>query len=278
LLETAERYRDRDERSGGEIIERLQLLRAALDEELDEARRLRQSAEAEQRQAHDERVVLEGRRQEILEDARKQGHKIVVAAEEKLQEVFRRIPKDEVRPRERAELTRSVRELREALPEPLSQGPEQVPEEVSPGEVLYVPALGVDAEVANIDGSRVELLVGGKKLRQNRKTLRQYQPRRFSEQKKRPPKVRDQVERKAFLPRLVLVGKRLEDARGMMGRFLDEALLHGESRLEIVHGAGQGILRKAVREYLAERREVTVFHAAAPEQGGDNVTLVELRH
>ena len=63
-----------------------------------------------------------------------------------------------------------------------------------------------------------------------------------------------------------------------MGRFLDEALLHGEQELEIVHGAGQGILRKAVREFLAERGEVSVFHAAGPEQGGDNVTVVELRH
>jgi DNA-nicking Smr family endonuclease len=37
-------------------------------------------------------------------------------------------------------------------------------------------------------------------------------------------------------------------------------------------------LRKAVREFLAERGEVVSFQAAAAEQGGDNVTLVELRH
>ncbi len=48
----------------------------------------------------------------------------------------------------------------------------------------------------------------------------------------------------------------------MLDRFLDEALLHGEAKLEIVHGAGQGILRKAVREFLAERREVASFQAA----------------
>jgi DNA mismatch repair protein MutS2 len=64
----------------------------------------------------------------------------------------------------------------------------------------------------------------------------------------------------------------------MLDRFLDEALLHGEQNLEIVHGAGQGILRKAVREFLAEHNEVTLFQAAGIEQGGDNVTLVELRH
>jgi len=218
----------------------------------------------------------------------RQGYEIVVAsngtiglnkaAEEKLKEVFSKVPQSGVLPRERAALTRSVRELRDSLPEPLPQGPQQVPREVVTKEILYVPALGVDAEVAGIDGGRVELIAGGKKLRQPIKSLRQYQPRRFAAQKKLAPKVRDRVERKAFLPRLVLVGKRVEDAQGLLGRFLDEALLHGEQKLEIVHGAGQGILRKAVREFLAERRDVTVFHAAGPEQGGDNVTMVELRH
>ncbi len=93
-----------------------------------------------------------------------------------------------------------------------------------------------------------------------------------------PPKFVTGCERKAFLPRLVLVGKRVEDAQGLLDRFLDDALLYGELNLEIVHGAGQGILRKAVRELLAGRREVVSFQAASVEQGGDNITLVELRH
>jgi DNA mismatch repair protein MutS2 len=278
LLAIADRYLVQDEREGGAIIERLQAVRATLDEELHRARSLRSSAEAEKHRIHDDRKDLEVRRREILEDARQQGIKILAAAEEKLQEVFRKVPKEAVAPKERAELTRTVRTLRETLPEPLVQGPQRVPEEVALRELLYLPALGVEAEVTHVDGDRIELRAGGKKLRQPRKALRQFEPRRFVEQKKSAPKVRDRVERKAFLPRLVLVGKRVEDAQGLLGRFLDEALLHGEQELEIVHGAGQGILRKAVREFLAARGEVSVFHAAGPEQGGDNVTVVELRH
>ena len=278
LLAAADSYLGQDEREGGAIIEKLQAVRTALDDELDTARSLRSSAEAERHRIHDDRKDLEVRRREILEDARQQGVKILAAAEVKLQEVFRKVPKEAVAPKERAELTSTVRTLRESLPEPLPQGPQRVPEQVEVRELLYLPALGVEAEVTHVDGDRVELRAGGKKLRQPRKALRQFEPRRFAEQKKSAPKVRDRVERKAFLPRLVLVGKRVEDAQGLLGRFLDEALLHGEQELEIVHGAGQGILRKAVREFLAARGEVSVFHAAGPEQGGDNVTVVELRH
>jgi DNA mismatch repair protein MutS2 len=278
LLAAADRYLGQDEREGGAIIERLQAVRATLDEELHRARSLRSSAEAEKHRIHDDRKALDARRREILEDARQQGIKILTAAEEKLQEIFRKVPQEAVVPRERAELTRTVRTLRESLPEPLPQGPQRIPEEVAVRELLYLPALGVEAEVTHVDGDRIELQAGGKKLRQPRQALRQFEPRRFAEQRKSAPKVRDRVERKAFLPRLVLVGKRVEDAQGLLGRFLDEALLHGEQELEIVHGAGQGILRKAVREFLAARGEVSVFHAAGPEQGGDNVTVVELRH
>jgi len=70
----------------------------------------------------------------------------------------------------------------------------------------------------------------------------------------------------------------VEEAQGQLDRFFDDALLHGEVQLEIVHGAGQGILRRVVREFLAERAEVAAFQAAGVEQGGDNVTLVELKH
>ena len=203
---------------------------------------------------------------------------MLAAAEDKLQRLFRRVPEGAVQSKQRAALTASVRALHETLPKTLQQGPERVPEEIAIREKLYVPALGVEAEVTCVDGDRIELLAGGKKLRQSRSALRQFQPRRYAEHQKPGPRISDHVERNAFLPRLVLVGKRVEDAQGLLGRFLDEALLHGELKLEIVHGAGQGILRKAVREFLAEHNAVTIFQAAGAEEGGNNVTLVELRH
>ena len=278
VLTAAEGYLGQGEREGVAIIERLQTLRATLDDELRTAQRLRCSVEKEQQCIYDERQELETHRQMILEKARQQGVQMLAAAEEKLQTLFRQVPEESVTSRQRAMMTGTLRALQEMLPAPLPRGPEQIPVEVAVREKLYVPALGVEAEVTRIDGDRIELMAGGKKLRQPRSALRQFQPRRYAAHQRSAPRIRDRVERNAFLPRLILVGKRVEDAQGLLGRFLDEALLHGEEHLEIVHGAGQGILRKAVREFLADRREVVLFQAAGAEQGGDNVTLVELRH
>ncbi|TNF48903.1 MAG: endonuclease MutS2, partial [Deltaproteobacteria bacterium] len=278
LLNAAEDYLGQGEREGVAIIERLQTLRASLDEELLTTQRLKSRAEEDARKARRELDEIESGRTLLLDEARQQGVRLLASAEERLQELFRQAPKGSTQPKQRAELTSAVRALHEALPQPLAEGPEQVPEDVVPGEKLYVPALGVEAEVVVVDGSRVELLAGGKKLRQPLSALRQFQPRRYVSQQKLAPKIRDRVERKAFLPRLVLVGKRVEDASLMLDRFLDDALLHGELHLEIVHGSGQGVLRRVVREFLAGRKEVAAFQAAAAEQGGDNVTIVELRH
>jgi DNA mismatch repair protein MutS2 len=278
VLTAAKNYLGQGEREGVAIIERLQSLQTTLESELRTAQSLRSSAEVEKQHICEEREELASRRQTILDEARGQGVQMLAAAEEKLQDLFRQVPEGAVQSRQRAALTSKVRALHETLPEPLPQGPEQVPVEVAVREKLYVPALGIEAEVTRVDGDRIELLAGGKKLRQPRAALRQFQPRRYAEHQKSVPRIRDRVVRNAFRPRLVLVGKRVEDAQGLLGRFLDEALLHGEQQLEIVHGAGQGVLRKAVREFLAERNEVAIFQAAGADQGGDNVTLVELRH
>jgi DNA mismatch repair protein MutS2 len=146
-----------------------------------------------------------------------------------------------------------------------------------PNELLFVNALGVDARVVGCDRESVELELGGKRLRQPLTALRQYQPPRFAPAPVRIPQIRDRVARRAFRPRLVLVGKRADEALALLAGFLDEALLHGARQLEIVHGAGAGILRRVVREFLAERDEVAGFGAAGVAEGGDNVTVVELR-
>lgn len=278
VLAAAENYLGQGEREGVAIIERLQVLRASLDDELLMAQQLRSSAERQQERIQREHAELELLRQSVLEAARQQGAEMLEAAEKKLQQLFRRLPAGPVPSKERAEITHAVRSLHELLPEPREQGPARIPAEVAINELLYLPALGVEAQVVRIDGDRVELLAGGKKLRQARSQLRQFEPRRYAKLQKMPPRIRDRVERQAFLPRLVLVGKRVDEAKGLLEHFLDEALLHGEHRLEVVHGAGQGILRKAIRECLAERSEVAIFQAAEADQGGDNVTLVELRH
>jgi DNA mismatch repair protein MutS2 len=171
-----------------------------------------------------------------------------------------------------------VRELRQDLPkgQPVRQSRGRAPKTVKVGELLRIPTLRADGEVVRVQGNDVEMTVHGKKLRLPMASLEAYRPRRFAS-RKAGGAVRGKVQREGFNPRLMLVGKRVDEALPLLERFLDDALLQNAGELEIVHGTGEGILRKVVREFLAEHREVAGFHAAAIGQGGDNVTLVQLR-
>jgi DNA mismatch repair protein MutS2 len=277
VLSRAEDYLGGDEREGLMVVERLQSLRAALEGELDAAGTLRREAEQAKVLRQKLHRDLEERQKDILDEARLKGSRILSEAEEQLRELFREARRAGAKPKEQARITKAVRDIRKQLPAVEPDLPGEVPAAVTRGEILYVPSLGIDAEVAGVEGGRVELVAGGgKKLRQPLAALRQYRPRRFAGKQKSAPRIRDRVERKAFQPRLMLVGKRVDEALTLLDRFLDEAMLHGQSSLEVVHGAGPGVLRRAVREVLAERKDVVSVHAADPSRGGDNVTIVEL--
>lgn len=80
-----------------------------------------------------------------------------------------------------------------------------------------------------------------------------------------------------FFPVLKVLGMRGEEALRAVEKFLDEANLVGVKEVKIVHGYGEGILKRLIREYLKESPYVKSFRSGKPEEGGDGVTVVELR-
>ncbi|MEX0779648.1 MAG: endonuclease MutS2 [Balneolales bacterium] len=77
-------------------------------------------------------------------------------------------------------------------------------------------------------------------------------------------------------PVLNIRGYRGDEAIKEVTNFIDQAVSTGLKRGEIIHGHGDGILKKLVREYLQTRKEVTNFQPAPLDQGGEGCTIVEL--
>ena len=70
---------------------------------------------------------------------------------------------------------------------------------------------------------------------------------------------------------------RAEEALKKVEKLLDEAYLNGVEKVEVIHGLGTGRLKKAIDGYLKQSSLVKGFKTADPSQGGDGVTIVELR-
>ncbi len=74
-----------------------------------------------------------------------------------------------------------------------------------------------------------------------------------------------------------LVGKRVDDALTILDRQIHNAYLAGRESIRVIHGIGQGILKSAVREALAEHPLVSRVEELPPSEGGAGATLAVLK-
>ena len=80
-----------------------------------------------------------------------------------------------------------------------------------------------------------------------------------------------------MLFQLDLRGKRADVAIADLVKFLDDAVLQGQFSVEIVHGRGTGVLRRELHKELKVMPCVASFRLAPEDQGGDGMTIVELK-
>jgi DNA mismatch repair protein MutS2 len=71
-------------------------------------------------------------------------------------------------------------------------------------------------------------------------------------------------------------GQTLDEALPKVEKFLDDGFRAGVPRLRVVHGKGTGKMRQAVRELLTRHPLVKSFDFAAPQEGGEGVTVIEI--
>lgn len=80
-----------------------------------------------------------------------------------------------------------------------------------------------------------------------------------------------------FKAELDLRGMRGESALFEVEKYLDKAIMLGFPSIKIIHGKGDGILRKLTREYLKKYTEVDRMEDEHQDRGGDGITYVYLK-
>jgi DNA mismatch repair protein MutS2 len=81
----------------------------------------------------------------------------------------------------------------------------------------------------------------------------------------------------SFDPTLDIRGKRAEEVLPILERFIDDAILLGQSQLKIIHGKGEGVLRNVVRDYLKKVQEIESITDDHADRGGAGITLIVLK-
>lgn len=88
----------------------------------------------------------------------------------------------------------------------------------------------------------------------------------------------DSLSRKrlSFKPYIDVRGKYADEAIAIVTEFIDNAIMFGVNDLRILHGRGNGVLRKVIRDYLRSVSNVTEIADEHIELGGDGITVVKL--
>jgi len=232
----------------------------------------RADLEREQEALSRERREFQAQRERQAEDFQRQARAAIKAAESEFKTILRRLESGrESWGKVRQEFSRRQAALLEQLsPAPTSPAePAPAPE---PGQQVFLPALNLTGEVLTEPGRDGRLTV------QVRQVKLKVAPEEVSIISTETEKPRTGggftfVPAPERPPTLNVVGLRVEEALPLVDRLLDQATLHGQERVDIIHGMGTGRLKQAVREHLKHHALVKAVHGDL----NPGVTLVDLK-
>ena len=233
-------------------------------------------AEAERRK----RSELEAFRRELL----RRGEEAARRAAEAIQKAVQKIETSKraattAGTKARTEALADIRAAQvEALSAPelgLAPEPEPAAVALAVGGRARVPSLGVVGEVMSLNGQEVELAVGGKRLRVPRAEMVGVAGPSPSRGAVKISTVAPDRAAGAGSSEVNLVGLTVDEALPRVDKALDEALLADRHEVRVIHGFGEGRLRKAVAGFLEGHPHVAAVRLGAEGRGG--VTVVELK-
>lgn len=105
-------------------------------------------------------------------------------------------------------------------------------------------------------------------------------PRAASKKKLSPTSLSAQTRKTDIITaalKLDLRGKSVDEAMEATEAALDQAIVQGTFYLQVIHGHGTGKLKAALRTYCSESPSIAGFRPGDRSEGGDGVTMVELR-
>jgi DNA mismatch repair protein MutS2 len=269
------------------LLEGLQSERAAAADERFQLSMERAEAEHQRREAQRQREEAEAERTRILNDARAQARREVEAVQAELARLRKQARNPNLSEDRLASLRERARRLegRTSPAQAPARSPVAAPEDereegvLAVGDTVYVRSMGQRGELLSAPDAKgeAEVQVGSLKLRVNASDLDRLSKRQ-ARSNEAPPRIATPTRSPEEAPELQLDlrGWRVEDALEEVETYLDNAALAGLSFVRLLHGKGTGALRQAIRQQLARSPLVKSFASAAPNDGGDGVTIVTL--
>ena len=278
VLEAAHLHQDGSGEEVAHTLETLERLKRDAEGEKLQASKIKEEARLERDRLKKILETIQDRRLEIYAQAEEKGKKAVQKMEAALKEWALRRKEEKVP----SSLQRKeIQDIRERfLPTVRKKGRPVIPGGLKVGERVRIEGLRSTGILTDVKEplKRVEVLTDKAKVKA---PLSQIVQVTDENEKKRTEISKDQPLLKGTVDepssQLNVIGLTVEDALPKVDKFIDQALLHGLEKVQIIHGVGSGRLRDAIGRYLSGHRAVKSLSSGETMKGGRGVTFVELR-
>jgi len=220
---------------------------------------------------------LEENKKTLIRDAKQEAKNIILNANKLVENTISEIKSSQAD----KETTRNLREnlnkeLQKNTVKPEIKKPVINDDELKPGDWVKLNDSDTTGQVIEIARDNVIISMG-----ELRTVAKKSKVQKVS-RKEVPKEVRKSYnshssDMASFSPEIDVRGMRTEDALGNIERLFDRALMMGFGNLKIIHGKGDGILRKMIRQYLKKYDQVDRMEDEHADRGGDGITYVYLK-
>jgi DNA mismatch repair protein MutS2 len=269
-----------------DLIGDLERNRKEVEQEKEWAQRIRQEVEKIRAEYNEKVRRFEEKRDKMLDQARREAKFILEQAREEANELIKELRNlSNVETRERNKKIEEVRKkikwdiekLEEALSRGLKEGgTKEPPHDLKPGDPVRVISLGQKGTVLEkSNDGEILVQVGIMKIKVKTTNIEKVEEEIPDTIVRTGSKTVSKAS--TFSPELDVRGQVLEDALINVDKYLDDARLSGIKQVTIIHGKGTGVLRSGIQQLLRSHQHVASFRSGAFGEGGDGVTVVELK-
>lgn len=281
----AKDYMSKENLQFEDLIRDLQEKSILANKDARDAKRIKEEAEEIKKKYEEKLEKLDKVRDKAYEDARREAKDIVSRAKDEADEIvkaMRELEKMGIAEGGRSRLEAERRKLKESLEEKeaamnkIKENNGEPIKKVTLGMEAFLPSLNQRVIVVSMPDNKGEVQVeaGIMKINVKLKDLRKVEATPVKKEKK---KRELKLNLKSVESRIDLRGMDAEEACYRTDKYLDEAYMANLGEVTVVHGKGTGILRKAINDMLKRHPHVKSYRLGVYGEGGDGVTIVELK-
>lgn len=236
-----------------------------------------------EKKVQEEMDFLQDAEEDILRKSDEKARKVLREAEEKAKELLRSFKSEKgSSSSEREKTKREVEKLKKNIDsrdEKRLRRKSLVKNAASPEPGMYVEILDskVKGEILQVKGNKVTVQAGGVSIEVPLHKIRAVSP----PSEKTAPRILYAASSSASESRvgnsLMIRGMTVDEAIPLFEQYLDKAFRLGYDAVTIIHGRGEGILRREVHRICKALPYVTSYTLGEPHEGGVGVTVVKFR-